>query len=478
MLIGSSVPRFRWVHCQLDSLRDCLTVADLKTALKGLPKTLNETYERILQNIPDHRQEAFHRLLQFLCFSERPMLLGELAEVVTVAIDSEGQAHYDSESRMRDLSDVLTICGSLVSLSASPGAADDPTFDQWRPEFPSETLAARILRLAHFSVKEYLGSKRIRTGRAWNYSVNVELANRSIAITCLVYLMRFDTDELDENRMKKETDVALALYAARHWVSHFQQQGPDPHQPLQGLAQEFFHLPGRACFLNWIRMYDLDQSWDPPKWRREASSIPEPLYYSCSAGFLNISRWLLAEGANINAQGGQYGNALQASSTSSRESIVQLLLDGGAAINAQGGYLGNALQAAADGGHEKIVRLLLDQGAAINAQEGYFGNALQAASDGGHETVVRLLLDRGADLNTKGGRHGSALQAVLTPHHYRPQNCLVAKILWDAGARLYTMPSEAHSEEYIARLPKMNSMMLDGTAKAPDARSSRRRSWS
>ena len=225
-------------------------------------------------------------------------------------------------------------------------------------------------------------------------------------------------------------------------------------------------------------MYDLDQSWDPPKWRREASSIPEPLYYSCSAGFLNISRWLLAEGANINAQGGQYGNALQASSTSSRESIVQLLLDGGAAINAQGGYLGNALQAAADGGHEKIVRLLLDQGAAINAQEGYFGNALQAASDGGHETVVRLLLDRGADLNTKGGRHGSALQAVLTPHHYRPQNCLVAKILWDAGARLYTMPSEAHSEEYIARLPKMNSMMLDGTAKAPDAHSSRRRSWS
>ena len=312
------------------------------------------------------------------------MLLGELAEVVTVAIDSDGKAHYDSENRMRDSSDVLTICSSLVSLSASSDTANVLRYDKWHPEFLLETAAARILRLSHFSVKEYLSSQRIRTGRASGYSVDAELARRSIAMTCLVYLMRFDKDELDENRMKKETDVALALYAARHWVSHFQQQGPDPHQPLQGLAQEFFHLPRRACFLNWIRMYDLDQSWDPPKWRREASSIPEPLYYSCSAGFLNISRWLLAEGANINAQGGQYGNALQASSTSSRESIVQLLLDGGAAINAQGGYLGNALQAAADGGHEKIVRLLLDQGAAINAQEGYFGNALQAASDGGH----------------------------------------------------------------------------------------------
>ena len=104
----SSVPRFQWVRCQLDSLRHCVTVNDLETALDTLPKTLDETYERILRNIPDN-QEKVHQILQFLCFSERPMMLGELAEVVTVAVDSEGKAHYDSKNRMRDPSDVLTM---------------------------------------------------------------------------------------------------------------------------------------------------------------------------------------------------------------------------------------------------------------------------------------------------------------------------------------------------------------------------------
>ena len=50
------------------------------------------------------------------------------------------------------------------------------------------------------------------------------------------------------------------------------------------------------------------------------------------------------------------------------EKIVQLLLDKGADINAQGGHYGNALQAASTGAHEKIVQLLLDNGADVNAQ--------------------------------------------------------------------------------------------------------------
>ena len=37
---------------------------------------------------------------------------------------------------------------------------------------------------------------------------------------------------------------------------------------------------------------------------------------------------------------------------------MQLLLDNGAEVNAQGGEYGNALQAASCGGHEKIVQLL------------------------------------------------------------------------------------------------------------------------
>ena len=58
------------------------------------------------------------------------------------------------------------------------------------------------------------------------------------------------------------------------------------------------------------------------------------------------------------------------------DKIVQLLLEKGAEVNAQGGHYGNALQAACSGGHDKIVQLLLERGAEVNAQGGDYGNAL------------------------------------------------------------------------------------------------------
>ena len=65
-------------------------------------------------------------------------------------------------------------------------------------------------------------------------------------------------------------------------------------------------------------------------------------------------------------------------------------------INAQGGYYGNTLQAASWGGHNQVMQVLLDKGADVNAQGGYYGNALQAASHRGHEKVVQMLLEKGA----------------------------------------------------------------------------------
>jgi ankyrin repeat protein len=81
------------------------------------------------------------------------------------------------------------------------------------------------------------------------------------------------------------------------------------------------------------------------------------------------------------------------------EAVVRLLLDKGADVNAQGGVYHNALQAASERGHEAVVRLLLNKGADVNAQGGSLGNALQAASDGGHEAVVKMLVERGAKLS-------------------------------------------------------------------------------
>ncbi|KAH8702668.1 ankyrin repeat-containing domain protein [Phaeosphaeriaceae sp. PMI808] len=81
--------------------------------------------------------------------------------------------------------------------------------------------------------------------------------------------------------------------------------------------------------------------------------------------------------------------------------VVELLVDKGADVNAQGGHFGNALQAASAGGHKEIVTLLVDKAADVNAQGGYYRNALQAASAGGYEEIVTLLVNKGADVNAQ-----------------------------------------------------------------------------
>ncbi|KAE9389679.1 ankyrin [Gymnopus androsaceus JB14] len=74
-----------------------------------------------------------------------------------------------------------------------------------------------------------------------------------------------------------------------------------------------------------------------------------------------------------------YGNALQAAASNGNQAIVQLLLANGADVNAQGGLYTNALYAAASKGNEAIVQLLLTNGADVNAQADNYGNALHEA---------------------------------------------------------------------------------------------------
>jgi hypothetical protein len=54
----------------------------LRKALESLPKTLEETYARILANIDEkHRQYAI-RILQFLTYSERLLTIHEVVLIL------------------------------------------------------------------------------------------------------------------------------------------------------------------------------------------------------------------------------------------------------------------------------------------------------------------------------------------------------------------------------------------------------------
>ncbi|KAI1485550.1 hypothetical protein F5X96DRAFT_659519 [Biscogniauxia mediterranea] len=109
-------------------------------------------------------------------------------------------------------------------------------------------------------------------------------------------------------------------------------------------------------------------------------------------------------GANPNATGEEYGNALTAAAYDGTMNIIQLLLNAGADVNAPEGW---ALQSAAAEGHYEVVQELLKRNADVNAltENDHFpaGTALQGACEAGKATIVSLLLEHNANPNLGRG---------------------------------------------------------------------------
>ena len=262
-----------------------------------------------------------------------------------------------------------------------------------------------VIKLSHFSVKEYL----LSTSAHEYFIIDEKTSHSEMTQLSITYLLQFDDDSLP---LTKAISMPLAGYAAEYWIDHAKSGGMDPT-----VLQLILHLftSGSAPIINWIRLYNIDGGdfGEHVNLSMDRARVCSALYYSSLAGMEEVLDCLLDKGENANAKGGTYGNALQAASFRGNEAVVKLLLDNGAQVNAEGGKYGNALQAASDRGNEAIVKLLLDNGAEVNAEGGRFGNALQAASFGDNEAIVKLLLDNGAQVNAEGGEYGNALQASL-----------------------------------------------------------------
>ena len=126
---------------------------------------------------------------------------------------------------------------------------------------------------------------------------------------------------------------------------------------------------------------------------------------------------------------------------------MKLLLDRGANVNAQGGQHGNALQAASYGGHEKVVELLLDKGADVNAQGGaYYGNALQAGGflvPDSESTQAAEVLDRAFD-----GANRNNLSILFRAGTATVDDGSVRDEITQAESRLAALPGVRHIDSY------------------------------
>jgi ankyrin repeat protein len=349
--------------------------------LGELPKSLDETYTRVLKEIDEANLDEVYRLLQCLVVSIRPLRVEELAEILAVDFDdAEGIPKLNPDWRWEDQERSLqAACSSLISIV--------------------DTGYSRVVQFSHFSVKEFLTSPRLcSSGDASRYHISLEPAHAILAQTCLGVLLRLD-DGVDLDRIKY--DFPLARYAAEHWVAHAQFENVSS-RVRKGM--EHFFDPDKPQFFAWLKLYDIDEyhygnSGFPSFGRHRGVT---PLYYATLCGFQDLVEHLTSKHPqHVNARGGCYGTPLGAASAGNHFQVAQLLCQRGADVGFRGAFDLTPLHFASTGGHPGLVQLLLSHGADANSESQDKGTPLHWTAWKGHSDIARILLEHDADPNVR-----------------------------------------------------------------------------
>jgi hypothetical protein len=401
----------------MDSFKDKLTVKEVKSALKTLPrgsdaydKAYRDAMERILAKGSSSCTRAKKLLAWILC-ARRPLSAPELLHALAI---EPGDTEVD-EDNILEPEQLITMCAGLVTIHEQ----------------------SNTVRFIHPTTSEYLQ----RHQQYWLPDANVELAR-----TCTAYLSISDLD-IGPCSSRKEYELRLGTlvlldYAAVHWGHHMSalagehsSRGHDSvvaesvsclanEKALYSASQALFmsgwyfsgtyvaHLGSGFSGSHWIARFGLKllfEEWSSREVQWDDSDFDgrTPLLWAAEKGHEATVKLLLDTGeVDADSKDTRYGQTpLSWAAEKGHEATVKLLLDTGEvdADSKDTRYGQTPLSWAAEKGHEATVKLLLDTGEvdADSKDTRYGQTPLSWAAEYGHETTVKLLLDTGkVDVNS------------------------------------------------------------------------------
>jgi ankyrin repeat protein len=406
-------------------LQYCLP-ASIRQTLDQLPESLDETYVRVLSQIPQTNQAHAHRMLQCLLVAVRPLRVEELAELLAFEFDAAqgGIPKYRAAWRLDDQTQaVLSTCSSLVTIVNDYG--------YW----PS---VRQVVQFSHFSVKEFLMSDRLTSslGDFSRYQILPGPAHTVLTQACLGFLLHLDK--------KSVKGCPLAEYAAQYWVEHAQFE--DVASRVKDGMETLFDSD-KPHFATWIGVYDIDR---PKVYERHFSYSemsprpkPNPLYYAVFCGFYDLVKHLaIKHPQHVNAICGQYRFPLFAALSEDHVEVAELLLEHGANVDARettGKTILLKVLSWTQCNLVDIVKLLLKHKADVNSQDNNGKTPLHILFEQRKysrlydEDIVlnhaQLLIEHGAEVNRRDEDHQTPLFLALEWNWFK-----LARILLERGA--------------------------------------------
>ena len=377
---------FRWLSCQIDTLRKVRTVQALEDALQSLSLGLNETYDRILHSIDDCDHVYVFRILRWLIGADRPLSVKELAEAIAL---NPNKAVLDLSERLMIPEDVFDLYGSLIRVDEN-----------------------NHIVLAHLSVKEYLLSTHLaaKENKIASFALKEDHCKRHISMCLLSYAMSVG---LRIRGLKKEMLDEDEFPS----FSYTRMTGPERFGDFEAMNA-------------WMKMHLFTKELGDPEWLGllDFTRPPAPATCNChiARGIRGIIQWALLCYCN-----GHMQHIAPSKTPEPVQLIAQHLLKAqrafenpvNAAVNIRYYSVGalassSPLCAAASLNFEHVLTFLVHNGSDVDGitKLDFLGAPLLRALFYGRKEVAKLLIDLGARVNIRclWSDHGFPLAAAAS----------------------------------------------------------------
>jgi hypothetical protein len=219
----------------------------VRKALQDLPSGLDSTYSRMLQSIDRDFQPQVIASLKWLACSIEPLEIGTLAEIFV--LPSTPDDGFENVSPLFSPFDVLKYFPGLITVEEPHhwSLATHKDLIKHIEEFKERIEGLRkrkkgfinrkeshYVRLAHFSIKEYLTSDRISKSDASSFAFTDSDAHLHIGRLCLAFHLHMSSmsEMSDFNQHANDYKEGLIKYASRNWAEHLEMI-PHTSWPLQ-----------------------------------------------------------------------------------------------------------------------------------------------------------------------------------------------------------------------------------------------------
>ncbi|KAF5966432.1 ankyrin repeat domain-containing protein [Fusarium coicis] len=389
------------------------------------------------------------KLIQWICFSVRPLSLDELRWAMIIDADCPNKSLQECKNTEDHISDSDRMNRRVQTLSCG---------------LVEVTSDAKVVQFIHQSVKDFFTEKGLSAmNETTNPSIIVGYAHHRLSRTCIRYLTMDEVARsVGQEPDHLKSEFTFLHYATTSWVAHMKES--DARSVPQEDLLQYFTGPSNTLMKRWVCIYGLLKRYFDdclPEGTSlvhvmsrygvvgalgvilgradqvgididgEDSDGRTPLWWAAERGHEAVVHLLLEWSASVEAADKDGRTPLWWASLEGHEAIVRLLLDQNADTDAAGKNGQTPLWLTALKGHKDIVRLLIERNASIEAADRWWGRtSLLCAAVQGHEVVVRLLLDRGAhtEVADKWERRTSLWRTAENGHD------AIMRLLLDQGA--------------------------------------------